>query len=79
MSSVVEEFLVSISLNKPPCLDSFPWTLGGLEEAGHCEGGAEGQEGGGGPLPGQHERPGWGQEGKATGCAVFGSKTFLSD
>ena len=76
---MVKECLVSIFLHNSPGQTRSPGRWGGLEEAGHCEGGAEGQEGGGGPLPGQHERPGWGQEGKATGCAVFGPKTFLSD
>ena len=76
---MVKECLVSIFLNNSPGQTRSPGRWGGSEETGHCEGGAEGQEGGGGPLPGQHERLGWGQEGKATGCAVFGPKAFLSD
>ena len=62
---------MSIFLHNSPGQTRSPGRWVGLEEAGHCEGGAEGQEGGGGPLPGQHERPGWGKEGKATGCAVL--------
>ena len=43
------------------------WGEGGSpEEAGHSEGGGEGQEGGGCPFPGARQGPGRGQEGKAT-------------
>ena len=76
---MVKECLVSIFLNSSPGQTRSPGRWGSLGEAGHCEEGAEGQEGGGGPLPGQHEGLGWDQEGKATGCAVFGPKAFLSD
>jgi hypothetical protein len=45
---VVKECLVSIFLHNSPGQTRSPGRGGGLEEAGHCEGGAEGQEGGGG-------------------------------
>ena len=71
---MVKEFLMSIFLDQPPGLlaswppgqTPSPGRWGGSEEAGHCVGGAEGQEGEGGPRTGQHERPGRTQEGKAT-------------
>ena len=59
--------------------DSFPWMLGPLRGGRSLWGRSRGTGGRRRPLPGQHERPGWGQEGKATGCAVFGPKAFLSD